>query len=228
MPILTPTAATGARSAPKEMTYVDPARTMPPDERDAFLEGTSLNGPFVADLLSDMMAHERAGARLYRSVAERTNNPVLKQRYTQFGKETTEHVEVLETLVTDLGGDRRYVSPAARATEKAGTGLLESTSLATGPVGLRTQELVMLDGVLLAESEHNRLLDGERWEERVVRFRTIGDATCTGATESAAIPARCSSAVTRAVGRVKPRSIRSSSYPQRSYTVCRSMVPPTR
>lgn len=105
MPILTPTAATGARSAPREMTYVDPTRTMPPEERDAFLEGTSLNGPFVADLLSDMMAHERAGARLYRSVAERTNNPVLKQRYTQFGKETTDHVGILETLVTELGGD---------------------------------------------------------------------------------------------------------------------------
>ena len=27
---------------------------------------------------------------------------------------------------------------------------------------------------------------GEQWEERTVRFRTIGDATCTGATESTA------------------------------------------
>lgn len=124
MPILTPTAATGARSASQEMTYVDPARTMPPEEPDAFLEGTSLNGPFVADLLSDMMAHERAGARLYRSVAERTNNPVLKQRYTQFGKETTDHVEILE-----------------------------STFLLTGSVDLMTQELVMLDAVLLAEAK---------------------------------------------------------------------------
>lgn len=153
MPILTPTAATGARSAPQEMTYVDPARTMPPEERDAFLEGTSLNGPFVADLLSDMMAHERTGARLYRSVAGRTNNPVLKQRYTQFGKETTDHVEILETLVAELGGDPGYVSPAARATEKAGTGLLESTFLLTGSVDLMTQELVMLDAVLLAEAK---------------------------------------------------------------------------
>ena len=37
----------------------------------------------------------------------------------------------------------------------------------------------------------NQLLDGERWEELTVRFRTIGDATCTGATEStAATPGR--------------------------------------
>ena len=42
------------------------------------------------------------------------------------------------------------------------------------------------DGVLLAESPHNRLLDGEEWVETTVRFRTIGDVTCTGATESTA------------------------------------------
>lgn len=153
MPTLNPTAATGARSAPAEMTYVDPARVMTPDQQAGFLEGTDLNGPFVADLLSDMLAHERAGAWLYRSVGERTNNPVLQQRYRQFGKETVQHVEILETLVTTLGGDPGYVSPAARATEKAGTALLESTFLLTGSVDLVTQELVMLDAVLLAEAK---------------------------------------------------------------------------
>jgi sulfate adenylyltransferase subunit 2 len=48
------------------------------------------------------------------------------------------------------------------------------------------RRVVERDGVLLAESEFNALLPGERWEERTIRFRTIGDATCTGATESSA------------------------------------------
>jgi sulfate adenylyltransferase subunit 2 len=48
------------------------------------------------------------------------------------------------------------------------------------------RRVVVRDGVLLAESEHNQLLDGERWVEKTIRFRTIGDATCTGATESTA------------------------------------------
>jgi sulfate adenylyltransferase subunit 2 len=48
------------------------------------------------------------------------------------------------------------------------------------------RKIVERDGVLLAESEFNALLPGERWEERTIRFRTIGDATCTGATESSA------------------------------------------
>jgi sulfate adenylyltransferase subunit 2 len=37
------------------------------------------------------------------------------------------------------------------------------------------------DGVLLAESPFITPMSGEAYEERVVRFRTIGDATCTGA-----------------------------------------------
>ncbi len=48
------------------------------------------------------------------------------------------------------------------------------------------REVVQRDGVLLAKSERNELLEGETWEERTIRFRTIGDATCTGATESTA------------------------------------------
>ncbi len=48
------------------------------------------------------------------------------------------------------------------------------------------REVVERDGVLLARSPHNELLDGEQWVEKTVRFRTIGDATCTGATESTA------------------------------------------
>jgi sulfate adenylyltransferase subunit 2 len=42
------------------------------------------------------------------------------------------------------------------------------------------------DGMWLAESPWVTLLDREEVEERTVRFRTVGDATCTGAVESAA------------------------------------------
>jgi hypothetical protein len=86
-------------------------------------------------------------------VGDRTNNPVLKQQYTHFEHHTVEHVEVLETLISRLGGDPGYVSPSARATEKAGLNLVESTFLLGGSVDLLTQELVMLDAVLLAEAK---------------------------------------------------------------------------
>ena len=40
--------------------------------------------------------------------------------------------------------------------------------------------------MLLAKSPFITLLDGEEYEERVVRYRTLGDMTCTGAVESEA------------------------------------------
>jgi sulfate adenylyltransferase subunit 2 len=48
------------------------------------------------------------------------------------------------------------------------------------------REVVDRGGVLLARTPFVPLQPGERYEERLVRFRTVGDATCTGAVESAA------------------------------------------
>ena len=154
MPTLIPTADTGARAMPVGLTHVDPARVMLPSEKDAFLAGSGLNGPFVADLLSDMTAHERGGAALYRSVAGRTHNPVLKQ-------------QAIPTSSTRRSSTWRCSRPwsaasaATRATSARrpgpprgpGLGLVESTFLLAGSVDLMTQELVMLDAVLLAEAK---------------------------------------------------------------------------
>jgi sulfate adenylyltransferase subunit 2 len=46
------------------------------------------------------------------------------------------------------------------------------------------REVVERGGVLLAKTPHVSLQVGEQWEWRRVRFRTVGDATCTGAVES--------------------------------------------
>lgn len=48
------------------------------------------------------------------------------------------------------------------------------------------REVFERDGVLLARTPYITLLPGEIPSERRVRFRTVGDATCTGAVESAA------------------------------------------
>jgi sulfate adenylyltransferase subunit 2 len=49
-----------------------------------------------------------------------------------------------------------------------------------------TREVVKRGGTYLANTPYIKLMDGEKWEHKVVRFRTIGDATCTGAVESMA------------------------------------------
>ena len=48
------------------------------------------------------------------------------------------------------------------------------------------REVFLRDGIYLAKTDFISLMDHERLERRVVRFRTIGDATCTGAVVSGA------------------------------------------
>ncbi len=48
------------------------------------------------------------------------------------------------------------------------------------------RHVVRRDGVLLALGPHNTLIEGEKGERLWVRFRTIGDVTCTGAVDSRA------------------------------------------
>jgi sulfate adenylyltransferase subunit 2 len=48
------------------------------------------------------------------------------------------------------------------------------------------REIVNREGTLLAKSDYITLLKGEFYEQRQIRFRTVGDMTCTGAVESTA------------------------------------------
>ena len=153
MTTLTVTKATGGRAQPADALYVEPDRQVLDASDGTALGETDLNAPFVADLLSACLAHERCGVHLYRSVAGRTGEPGLRERYESFGAETEVHVQILEDLVRAAGGDPQYVSPAARATEMAGAGLVESTFLLGGSTDALTQELAMLEAVVLAETK---------------------------------------------------------------------------
>jgi hypothetical protein len=149
---LSPTYDNGARTKLLTMVSVPPERAVDDDMLAAELPDLGLNMPFIADLMSGMLAHEQCGRHLYRSVAGRTSNPLLKSKYTSFGEETERHVEILTTLITALGGDPMYVSPVARAVKGSDTKLLEATFMLAGSVDIMTAEMVMLDAVLLAET----------------------------------------------------------------------------
>jgi sulfate adenylyltransferase subunit 2 len=49
------------------------------------------------------------------------------------------------------------------------------------------RHIVNRDGVLLAKCDYIQLKDNEKWIEKKIRCRTIGDMTCTGVVESDAV-----------------------------------------
>src|SRR4051812_36757874 len=116
-PRLVETYDTGGRTMPLSMVVCQPDRAVTADAlTERILPGSGLNIPFIAGTLSAFLAHERAGAALYRVAAEHSDNPMLVAKYEEFGRETAEHIALYEGLIADLGGDPHYVSPAARMT----------------------------------------------------------------------------------------------------------------
>jgi hypothetical protein len=150
--VLDPMFDLGGSSAAAPATRPDPRRLRTAEQLAVPFEGTGLNGPFIADVLSAMLTHERCGAHLYRSVTQRSLNPMLKRKYKEFGDETEQHVAILTELITSVGGDPGYVSPLARGVEQADTATLQSTFLLAGSLDPMQQESVMLDAVFIAES----------------------------------------------------------------------------
>jgi rubrerythrin len=153
------TKAAGGNGKPVGVLYIEPDLQVPDAGSNTALAQTGLAPAFTADLLSACLAHERCGVHLYRSVWARTTIEELRERYEHFGHETLEHVRLLEELITATGGDPMYVSPSARATEKAGAGLVETTYLLDGSIDANTAEVAMLEAVVLAETK-----DHANWE----------------------------------------------------------------
>ena len=152
MPVLTPTKDTGATTKPNIWLQVEPGLAVTDELLAEPFEGTGLNGAFVSDMLSAMVTHERCGVHLYRTAETRSNNPILRAKYQEFGEETLRHVEILEGLIAGMGGNPSYVSPMARAMEAMDAKMLEATFLGTGALDVMTAETAMLDAVFLAET----------------------------------------------------------------------------
>lgn len=148
----------GGTAKPVGGLYIEPDLQKEDASAGTGLIDTGLNAPYVADLLSACLAHERCGVHLYRSVAGRTLLPELRDRYEEFLAETETHVELLEQLILGTGGDPMYVSPSARATERANAGLVEATWILDGSIDAATAELAMLEAVMMAE-----LIDHDNW-----------------------------------------------------------------
>lgn len=129
MPTLAVRPETGATISPGPMVTAPPGREVVEDHLTEFAAGCGLGGPFLADQLSAFVTHERMGINLLRTLYARCDNPVLRKRYADLEDETLRAIEVWEQLITRLGGNPQYASPAARATEAFDSKAIEALAL---------------------------------------------------------------------------------------------------
>ena len=135
------------------VSFSPPECALAPEEQEAFLAGTGLNGPFMADLLSACLMHEQCGWHLYRTAISMTTNEALKAKYEEFGAETEDHIRIFEELITACGGQPGYVSPTARLTEALDSQIHQAAILLPDGADPDTLELAILEAVVLAETK---------------------------------------------------------------------------
>jgi rubrerythrin len=134
-------------------SFSPPDAAIAPEQLGEFLDGTDLNGPFMADLLSSFLMHEQCGLHLYRTAISMTVDPRLRERYEEFGAETEEHIRIFEDLIAACGGQPGYVSPTARLTEALDSKIHEAAILLPDGADDATLELAILEAVVLAETK---------------------------------------------------------------------------
>jgi hypothetical protein len=145
----TVTIETGATLKPGPMLTVVPDLEIQDAQQAEFGADSGFNGPFLADILSAGVTHQRCGMNLLRALAANSDNPLTKpQLVTMRGQQETS-IEAYEQLITSLGGNPQYASPAARMTEGLDSKIVESFSL-SGSADPLTRELKGVEALLLA------------------------------------------------------------------------------
>jgi len=135
---------TGATIKPGPMVTVVPERAVTDAQLADVASGSGLNAPFLADQLSGFVTHERMGGNLLRMLHSRTANPMFQAMYAELLASCTGAVETWERLITDLGGNPQYASPAARLHEGMDAKIVESLLLpgSADPLSLETAGLM--------------------------------------------------------------------------------------
>jgi bacterioferritin (cytochrome b1) len=125
----------------------------------------------LLDKLSERLAFERMGTRLYEALinkcelaAESSNAPALEQ-LQQIREEELQHFLLLKRVVTELGGDPTVQSPCADVAGVASLGIMQ---VLTDP---RTSVTQCLQAILTAE-----LTDNDGWQLLINLADELGHA----------------------------------------------------
>src|ERR1700744_6011830 len=128
-----------------------PSAERKPSAGSARRRRPSLNQQYVTDFLSEMLAVEQGGARLYQKALDQLEHPELEGKLKEFLQETERHAELCSAMLEAAGGGAEYMSPGAKAAEQKAAGLLKVKV----PKGLA--DLNNLENLVLAETK-------DRWD----------------------------------------------------------------
>jgi len=126
--------------------------------------GPALSAEWLRDFLSEMLAVEKDGVKLYERALSDLEHSELEDKLTEFLEQTRRHVELCTSMLEAAGGDSGYQSPGAQAADHKANGLI------TTEVPPKMLDLNNIENLVLAETK-----DHWNWEMLASVAPKIGD-----------------------------------------------------
>ena len=124
----------------------------------------ALSAEWLRDFLSEMLAVEKGGVKLYERALSDLEHSELEDKLTEFLQQTHRHVELCTSMLEAAGGDPDYMSPGAKAADHKANGLI------TAEVPAKMQDQNNIENLVLAETK-----DHWNWETLASITSKIGD-----------------------------------------------------
>jgi rubrerythrin len=106
----------------------------------------------LMDKLSEFLAVEKGGVKLYQSALQQVRDPDVVDRFRQFYEQTRKHVDILTRIITSLGGDPMFMSHGAKVAEQKAEALLETMTMSDG-MSLKEAEINAIENIVIAETK---------------------------------------------------------------------------
>jgi len=126
--------------------------------------GTAVSVEWLRNFLSEMLAVEKGGVKLYEKALSELDHSELEDKLTEFLNQTHRHVELCTSMIEAVDADAEFQSPGAQAAEHKAEGLISAK------VPPEMQDLNNIENLVLAETK-----DHWNWETLASIAPKIGD-----------------------------------------------------
>ncbi len=126
--------------------------------------GSALSAEWLRDFLSEMLAVEKGGVKLYERALSDLEHSELEDKLNEFLQQTHRHVELCTSMLEAAGGDPDYMSPGAQAADHKANGLISAE------VPAKMMDQNNIENLVLAETK-----DHWNWETLASIAPKIGD-----------------------------------------------------
>jgi rubrerythrin len=117
-----------------------------------YTTSANIKRPLLMERLSEFLAVEKGGVKLYEAAIEQVRNPDVLNRFREFYQQTRRHVEILTRVITSLGGDPMHISARARVAEEKAQALLKTMTVSDG-MRPEEAEINAIENIVIAETK---------------------------------------------------------------------------